>query len=308
MMEIAAVGKSSVTKEQMELFEVVAAEQPLVALSSDAMTDAAETVTETEVAAGVRVAEVVSASVAADFVVAAVVVAEQVDGVGALVEVVVGVVAEAAINGAGGDYVQVVAVVAVATVGIVVAEPMGQRDSYHLDCYTVALWEGLELAVSQASFATQAVSDWRCRSTVRSVERAEVVDGRLVTHVNAVHGDASEEDADSQAVVVAAAVAVVVVVVEVVGACHGEHCHLFHHYQVAAPLGATVDDAVGTSATVGLAGKEDYSAFAADEEALGTLQLESIPNLLLQRTVASPSVRALVECSPGRKPKPSSAS
>lgn len=143
---------------------------------------------------------------------------------------------------------------------------------------------------------------------MRSVERAEVVDGRLVTHVNAEHGDASEEDADSQAVVVAAAVAVVVVVVEVVGACHGEHCHLFHHYQVAAPLGATVDDAVGTSATVGLTGKEDYSAFAADEEALGMLQLESIPNLLLQRTVASPSVRALAECSPGRKPKPSSAS
>lgn len=164
------------------------------------------------------------------------------------------------------------------------------------------------MAVSQASFATQAVSDWRCRSTVRSVERAEAVDGRLVTHVNAEHGDASEEDADSQAVVVAAAVAVVVVVVEVVGACHGEHCHLFHRYRVAAPLGATVDDAVGTSATVGLMGKEDYSAFAADEEALGTLQLESIPNLLLQRTVASPSVRALVECSPGRKPKPSSAS
>lgn len=80
------------------------------------------------------------------------------------------------------------------------------------------------MAVSQASFATQAVSDWRCRSTVRSVERAVVADGKLVIRVNAVHGNASEVDADSLVVVVAAAVAVVVAV-EVVAACHGEHCH-----------------------------------------------------------------------------------
>lgn len=55
MMEIAAVAKSNATKEQMELFGVVAAVQPLVALSSGAMTDADEMVTETEVATGVRV-------------------------------------------------------------------------------------------------------------------------------------------------------------------------------------------------------------------------------------------------------------
>lgn len=284
MMEIAAVAKSNATKEQMELFGVVAAVQPLVALSSDAMTDADEMVTETEVATGVRVVGVALALAAADSVVvaAAVVVAEQADVVGALAGVVV-VVAEVAINEADGDYVQVVAV---AIVGIVVAEPMGQRDSYHLDCYTVALWEGLELAISQASFATQAVSDWRCRSTVRSVERAEVVDGRLVTHVNGERGDASEAGVDSQVVAAAAVAVVVVVVVEVVEACHDVHYHLYHHYQVAEPSEATVDDAVGTSATVGLTGKEDYSAFAADEEALGTRQLENIPNLLQLRTVA----------------------
>lgn len=78
------------------------------------------------------------------------------------------------------------------------------------------------MAVSQASFATQAVSDWRCRSTVRSVERAVVADGRLVIRVNAVHGNASEVDADSLAVVAAVAG---IVAVEVVVACRGEHCH-----------------------------------------------------------------------------------
>lgn len=135
------------------------------------------------------------------------------------------------------------------------------------------------MAVSQASFATQAVSDWRCRSTVRSVERAEVVDGRLVTHVNAEHGDASGADAGSQAVVAAAAAVAVVVVVEVVEACHDEHCHLYHHYQVAEPSEATVDDAVGTSAIVDPTEKEDCSAFAADVEALGTQRLGSIPKL-----------------------------
>lgn len=80
------------------------------------------------------------------------------------------------------------------------------------------------MAVSQASFATQAVSDWRCRSTVRSVERAVVADGKLVIRVNAVHGNALAVDADSQAAVVAAAVAGIVAV-EVVVAYRGEHCH-----------------------------------------------------------------------------------
>lgn len=75
------------------------------------------------------------------------------------------------------------------------------------------------MEVSQASFATQAVSDWRCRSTVRSVERVVVADGRLVIRVNAAHGDASEADADSLAV------AVVVAAVEVAVAYRGGHCH-----------------------------------------------------------------------------------
>lgn len=41
---------------------------------------------------------------------------------------------------------------------------------------------------------------------------------------------------------------------------------------------ATVDDAVGTSVTVGPMAKEGCFAFA-DEEALGTRQLENIPYL-----------------------------
>lgn len=142
------------------------------------------------------------------------------------------------------------------------------------------------MAVSQASFATQAVSDWRCRSTVRSVERVVGVDGRLETHVNAEHEDASGASADFRAVVVAAVAVVVVVAVEVVEACHDEHYHLYHRYQVVEPLEAIVDDAVGTSATVGPMERVDCSAFAADAEALDKRQLESIPNLLQQRTEA----------------------
>lgn len=104
------------------------------------MTGAAEiglvVLTEIEVAAGVKVVEVALALV--DFVVAAaVVVAGEADVVDALtVAAAAGVVVEVGINGAGADYVQEVVVV-VAVVGIV-AEPMGQRDSYHLDCYTAA--------------------------------------------------------------------------------------------------------------------------------------------------------------------------
>lgn len=105
------------------------------------MTGAAEiglvVLTEIEVAAGVKVVEVALALV--DFVVAAaVVVAGEADVVDALtVAAAAGVVVEVGINGAGADYVQEVVVVVVAVVGIV-AEPMGQRDSYHLDCYTAA--------------------------------------------------------------------------------------------------------------------------------------------------------------------------
>lgn len=77
---------------------------------------------EIEAAADVRLAEAVSASVA----VAAV--AGDADAVDASMVVVVGVVAEVAISVADEDYVQVV----------VAAEPMDQRDSYHLDCYTAA--------------------------------------------------------------------------------------------------------------------------------------------------------------------------
>lgn len=142
------------------------------------------------------------------------------------------------------------------------------------------------MAVSQASFATRAVSDWRCRSTVRSVERVVVGDGRLETHVNAGRGDASVANADFRAVVVAVVVAVVAAVAEVVEVSHDGHCHLYHHFQVAEPSEATVDDAVGTSATVDLMVKVDCFASVADAEALDKRQLESIPNLLQQQMVA----------------------
>lgn len=75
MMEIAAAGKSSATKEQMASFGVVVVVRPLVALSLGA-TDAAEMVvavlTETEAAVNVRV---VAAALALVAVATAVVVA-----------------------------------------------------------------------------------------------------------------------------------------------------------------------------------------------------------------------------------------
>lgn len=55
------------------------------------------------------------------------------------------------------------------------------------------------MAVSQASFA-MAVSGWRCRSTVRSVERAAgEADGKLVIRAGAARGNASVGDAGSRA-------------------------------------------------------------------------------------------------------------
>lgn len=60
-----------------------------------------------------------------------------------------------------------------------------------------------------------AVSGWRCRSTVRSVERAAgEADGKLVIRAGAARGSASVEDAGSRAaaVVVGEVVAVAAVV------------------------------------------------------------------------------------------------
>lgn len=55
------------------------------------------------------------------------------------------------------------------------------------------------MAVSQASFA-MVVSGWRCRSTVRSVERAAgEADGKLVIRAGAARGNASVGDAGSRA-------------------------------------------------------------------------------------------------------------
>lgn len=66
----------------------------------------------------------------------AAVVAQDADALDALMVIAVGVVAAVVvINGVGEDYVQEAVVVVVAGI---VAEPTGQRDSYHLDCYTAA--------------------------------------------------------------------------------------------------------------------------------------------------------------------------
>lgn len=79
--------------------------------------------------------------------------------------------------------------------------------SYRLDCCTAARMADLvvvvvvEWVVSQASFA-MAVSGWRCRSTVRSVERAGVADGKLVIRAGAARGSASVADAGSRVAVV----------------------------------------------------------------------------------------------------------
>lgn len=80
------------------------------------------------------------------------------------------------------------------------------------------------MAVSQASFA-MAVSGWRCRSTVRSVERvAGEADGKLVIRAGAARGNASVGDVGSRAAAAAAVVVgeVVAVAVAAAAAWHGE--------------------------------------------------------------------------------------
>lgn len=80
------------------------------------------------------------------------------------------------------------------------------------------------MAVSQASFA-MAVSGWRCRSTVRSVERvAGEADGKLVIRAGAAHENASVGDAGSRAAAAAVVVVgeVVAVAVAAAAAWHGE--------------------------------------------------------------------------------------
>lgn len=86
---------------------------------------------------------------------------------------------------------------------VAVAAGPHRPGSYRLDCCTAGRRAGLavELAVSQASFGIprRAVSGWRCRSTVRSVERAGEADGKLVIRANAARGSASVEGAGSHA-------------------------------------------------------------------------------------------------------------
>lgn len=91
---------------------------------------------------------------------------------------------------------------------VAVAAGPHRPGSYRLDCCTAGRRVGLvvELAVSQASFGIprRAVSGWRCRSTVRSVERAGEADGKLVIRANAARGSASVEGAGSHAAAVVA--------------------------------------------------------------------------------------------------------
>lgn len=118
------------------------------------------------------------------------------------------VVAGFATDGVDGDC-------AAAVEGFVgVAAGLRLRGFYRQDCcIAVRLGDLVELVVSQASFA-MVVSGWRCRSTVRSVERVGAADGKLVIRANAAHGNASVADAGFRAAavgeVVAAAAAVVV--------------------------------------------------------------------------------------------------
>lgn len=91
---------------------------------------------------------------------------------------------------------------------VAVAAGPHRPGSYRLDCCTAGRRAGLvvELAVSQASFGIprRAVSGWRCRSTVRSVERAGEADGKLVIRASAARGSASVEGAGSHAAAVVA--------------------------------------------------------------------------------------------------------
>lgn len=213
----AAAGKSSVLKEQKEFAAAAAVglrRLPLRIASKGGAADSG-------VVASAEDAWVVAAgsTLVAGFAVEAAKAVVQVGVACASMEVfAVEVTAAAgfATDGVGEDYVQRVG--SVAWLGA--AAGPRRPGSYRLDCCTAAPWEGLVgLAVSQASFAIprqRAVSGWRCRSTVRSVERAGEVDGKLVIRVNAVHGNASGANVGSR---VAAAVGAAVAAV----AFRGEH-------------------------------------------------------------------------------------
>lgn len=202
-----AVGKSSATKEQTEFVMVVVVAAAAAGFAS--MVDADSGV----VAAGIAFVEdgwgvEAASTMVAGFVVAAAEVVVRVGVACASKEVVELLVAAGfVIDGADEDCAAAVAGEFAVAVG------PHRPCSCRLDCCTAAQKVGLVvvLVVSQASFA-MAVSSWRCRSTVRSVEHAEAADGKLVIHAGAAHGSASVADAGSHVVAVAAEVAVAAVV------------------------------------------------------------------------------------------------
>lgn len=197
MTATAAAGLSSATKEQTKVVMVVVVAVAVVAgFASTA--DADSGVVVGIAFAGDELVVAAASTLVAGSVVAAGQVVVQVGVAYASREVVELLVAAGfVIDGVDGD-----------CAAVVVGEFAGplRPCSYRLDCCTAARMADLvvvvvEWVVSQASFA-MAVSGWRCRSTVRSVERAEVADGKLVIRAGAARGSASVADAGSRVVVV----------------------------------------------------------------------------------------------------------
>lgn len=197
MTATAAAGLSSAPKEQTQFVMVVVA-VVAVAAGFASKADADSGVVAGIAFAGDELVVAAASTLVAGSVVAAAQVVVRVGVACALrevVELLVAVVAGFAIDGVDEDCAAVVGEF---------AGPL-RPCSYRLDCCTAArmvdLVVAVELVVSQASFA-MAVSGWRCRSTVRSVERAGVADGTLVIRAGAARGSASVADAGSRVAVV----------------------------------------------------------------------------------------------------------
>lgn len=195
MTATAAAGLSSAPKEQTQFVMVVVA---VVAAGFASMADADSGVVAGIAFAGDELVVAAASTLVAGSVVAAAQVVVRVGVACASKEVV-----ELLVAAAAGFVIDEVDEDCAAVVGAF-AGPL-RPCSYRLDCCTAVrradLVAVVEWVVSQASFA-MAVSGWRCRSTVRSVERAGVADGTLVIRAGAARGSASVADAGSRVAVV----------------------------------------------------------------------------------------------------------
>uniref|UniRef100_A0A8D8BDR0 (northern house mosquito) hypothetical protein n=1 Tax=Culex pipiens TaxID=7175 RepID=A0A8D8BDR0_CULPI len=197
MTATAAAGLSSALKEQTQ-FVMVVVVVAVVAAGFASMADADSGVVAGIAFAGDELVVAAASTLVAGSVVAAAQVVVRVGVACAsreVVELLVAAAAGFAIDGVDEDCAAVVGEF---------AGPL-RPCSYRLDCCTAVrradLVAVVEWVVSQASFA-MAVSGWRCRSTVRSVERAGVADGTLVIRAGAARGSASVADAGSRVAVV----------------------------------------------------------------------------------------------------------